>query len=352
MKLKLKRKYKYIFITELPVFYKVNLYEQLSRDMDIFVIFLASGTLEQRSSDFISTEIFKFDHVILNNTDLQNRNALINYFRIMRILNEVEHNKVVFCAWGFIETWLLIFMRHKTKNAFVLESTHYDSEVKGWKSFFKKIFLLKISTVFASGKHQIRLLELLNYQGEIIETFGVGLINKIPYKATLKNYSGRFIFVGRLIEKKNIELLISVFNDLPKLKLTIVGEGVLLQKISKTAGTNIEILGSIKNSNLPNLFDQHDILILPSQIEPWGLVAEEALYYGLPTIISEVCGVRSILLENKNCISFDPRNAAELKSLVSGMSIDFFRFLCSNVGSHLINKKDGKQLKAYYLSEE
>ena len=41
------------------------------------------------------------------------------------------------------------------------------------------------------------------------------------------------------------------------------------------------------------MYAEYDILILPSLSEPWGLVVEEALYYGMPVIISDRVGCRS-----------------------------------------------------------
>jgi hypothetical protein len=56
--------YDFVFITHLPSFYKVNLYEQLSRRGSVFVIFLgASSTI--RTADFVK-EPAAFDHFFLS----------------------------------------------------------------------------------------------------------------------------------------------------------------------------------------------------------------------------------------------------------------------------------------------
>ena len=38
------------------------------------------------------------------------------------------------------------------------------------------------------------------------------------------------------------------------------------------------------------MYQAHDVFILPSTYEPWGLVVEEALYWGLPVIVSNRVG--------------------------------------------------------------
>ena len=45
--------YEYIIVTHIPAFYKVNLYNELAKKMNILVIFVASDTNENRSDDFI-----------------------------------------------------------------------------------------------------------------------------------------------------------------------------------------------------------------------------------------------------------------------------------------------------------
>jgi glycosyltransferase involved in cell wall biosynthesis len=41
-----------------------------------------------------------------------------------------------------------------------------------------------------------------------------------------------------------------------------------------------------------------DALVLPSHSEPWGLVVNEALSYGCPVVVSDICGcVPELVLE-------------------------------------------------------
>ena len=68
---------KTIFITPLPAFYKVNLYNEIAKKKDISAWFLGNGTIENRSSDFVSTEM-NFDHCFINKGSFQSRNKLIS----------------------------------------------------------------------------------------------------------------------------------------------------------------------------------------------------------------------------------------------------------------------------------
>lgn len=56
------------------------------------------------------------------------------------------------------------------------------------------------------------------------------------------------------------------------------------------AKDNIRFLGHVPNDSLPEIYERHDVFILPSRYEPWGLVVEEALFRGLPVIASDKVG--------------------------------------------------------------
>ena len=45
--------YDLLIVTHIPNFYKIYLYNKLSENIKILVIFIASNTNEKRSSDFI-----------------------------------------------------------------------------------------------------------------------------------------------------------------------------------------------------------------------------------------------------------------------------------------------------------
>ena len=60
-------------------------------------------------------------------------------------------------------------------------------------------------------------------------------------------------------------------------------------RLSK-APQNVTFAGHIPNDKMSALYDEHDALLLPSLIEPWGLVVEEAVYHGMPVIVSNRVG--------------------------------------------------------------
>jgi glycosyltransferase involved in cell wall biosynthesis len=100
------------------------------------------------------------------------------------------------------------------------------------------------------------------------------------------NKSFNFLYVGRFKIEKGIYYLIDLFNKLDSNKffLSIIGQG----NIDLHLNSNIKILDYVSNfKDLINIYDAHNILILPSFTEAHPKVIDEALSRLVPVIIFE-----------------------------------------------------------------
>lgn len=103
----------------------------------------------------------------------------------------------------------------------------------------------------------------------------------------------RVLFAGRLAPEKNLEALLEAAPQLPQLQFMIVGDGPMRERIKEAASTisNLQFLGWMPRTELLDLLDTVDLLVLPSHIESLGSVALEALARGRNVLISEKCGI-------------------------------------------------------------
>jgi len=333
-----------VFVTHLPVFYKINLFNSINNYKKILVIFVAQDTNIQRSDDFCSLDNAKFPFVVLSPDKLEKRNIFLNFKKLISTLSKINFEHIVVSGWELLEFWLVILKGSKKKNAMILESTVHESKSTGIKGFIKRLFLSRISKVFASGSLHSRLMGQLEFKGGIFITKGVGIIRRPPTilkkDCSIKN---RVIYVGRLSEEKNLLRLIDVFIEVPDLYLDIYGSGPLEANLKKRAKSNVVFHGNIPNKNLGKAFEKADFLILPSEIEPWGLVVEEALYHGLEVLVSDRCGVIEIL-DDLSIYSFD----SDLKKVL----LDYHARIClnsetSNLKKSFLKEKDEIQIRAY-----
>lgn len=339
--------YDYVIVTHLPAFYKVNLYNELSNKLDIYVIFIANNTNDKRADDFVNLERVNFEYKVLNNDNFQTRDKLQSLIKLNKILKNRKYKKNLISGWDLIEFWFIVLTTNKSKNCLALESTILESNTKWIKRVIKKIFLSKISTVFASGKLHTKLLEKLNYKDEIRITKGVGIINKPDFRKEKKLYQKRFLFIGRLSSVKNLKLLIEVFNQLPKHQLTIIGEGEEKEALKSIAGGNVLFVKPVENKKLKEFFQKNDIFILPSISETWGLVVEEALYFGLPVIVSSNCGCCELIENGKSGYVVNPYDSENIKKVILDIDEKKYNELLIGVEKFSIDEKDKIQVEVY-----
>ena len=338
--------YDYLFVTHLPAFYKVNLYNAIAKSCRVFVIFIAPSS-DIRVKDF-TQGCYGFDYCILNQDSFEKRKRLSSVYRLFIQIKSLRYRKIVVGGWDLIEFWFLVFTTFKKKNALALESSAYESVTKGFKGLIKKIFLKRISTVFSSGEPHRELLEKLKYKGEIKKTLGVGIFNYLPKNIKRnKRFEGNFLFVGRLAPEKNLEILLQAFSKLPEFSLTIIGEGELQASLQKNAPSNVSFEGYIPNQELPMWYQGHDVFILPSIKEPWGLVVEEALYYGLPVIVSNQVGCARDIVEGLEVgVLFEPLSPHSLQTAILWMSQHYDELICK-IETISFPRRDAMQIQQY-----
>jgi glycosyltransferase involved in cell wall biosynthesis len=339
--------YDYIIVTHIPAFYKVNLYNELAKKFKILVVFIASNTNEKRADDFTTLQNANFGYEVLSDGDFQTRDVKSNIKKLKTIFKNNEYKRLLVSGWELKEFWYLVMFYPKSKNCLALESTILESTPKGIKGWIKKVFLSRISTVFASGNLHVALLKALSFKGNIKITKGVGIINKPIFERVKKEYQKRFLYVGRLSSVKNLETLIKVFNDLPNHHLTIIGDGEEKEYLQSMANQNISFKPPIENIKLQIEFLNHDIFILPSISETWGLVVEEALYFGLPVMVSKNCGSMEIVKSGVNGYVFEPMDMEEIKRLILGVDDVVYQKLVDGVSGFSVDEKDVGQVGSY-----
>ncbi len=122
-----------------------------------------------------------------------------------------------------------------------------------------------------------------------------------------ENDSLIFGTVGRLAQVKNQTLLVSAFISLwkqqskiqDKLRLVIIGDGVLLPQLKKmvaSAGVEHAVWFAGRRDDVAQLMQQMDVFVLPSLAEGISNTLLEAMASGLPYIATNVGGNADLIL--------------------------------------------------------
>ncbi len=117
---------------------------------------------------------------------------------------------------------------------------------------------------------------------------------------------GTLLFVGRLVTSKGVAVLIqalaAVLQEHPGVRLQIVGSGPEEHALKEYArhcrvAGNVQFLGAIENSHLPQLYRKATVFISPSLSEGFGLTLAEALACECPVITTDIPGIRDLVIE-------------------------------------------------------
>jgi glycosyltransferase involved in cell wall biosynthesis len=89
--------------------------------------------------------------------------------------------------------------------------------------------------------------------------------------------------------------------NVPDSYLVFAGDGPLrapLEKQAKAIGISerVRILGFVNQTGLPGVYVASDLLVLPSEYEPFGVVVNEAMLCGCPAVVSDSVGAKYDLI--------------------------------------------------------
>jgi len=139
-----------------------------------------------------------------------------------------------------------------------------------------------------------------------------------------RTQKAKFLFVGRFVSLKRIDLLIRAFKKLEtsSAELRLVGYGPDESKLRTLARNTQNIFfcdATVSLEETCKHYEWADILVLPSLREVWGLVINEALAAGCYVLASSLAGATTDLIEKAPIdvgIPFDPNDGENALKLL------------------------------------
>ena len=173
-------------------------------------------------------------------------------------------------------------------------------------------------------------------------------IKEIKIKYGIPNENKNILYASKLMKRKNPIDLLKAFELLKKnfdnVNLIFVGTGeeeILLKNfVNEHNIKNVFYLGFLNQTELPEAFAISYVFLLPAINEQWGLIINEAMYAGLPIVISDVVGaVPDLVIDGINGYSFTAGNIDQLADkLYLILSNDELRISMGNKSREIISK--------------
>lgn len=165
---------------------------------------------------------------------------------------------------------------------------------------------------------------LADYRSKVsVIPFGIA---EEPWLSVEPRRDGPFLFVGRLVAYKGIDILLKALAEVPAAELVIVGEGPLKASLQALAGNlqlkdRVIFAGSLAQAQIAACMAEATALILPSvdESEAFGLVQLEAMASGVPVVATDLpTGVPEVGEDGLTGFLVAPNDSAALaKSLLA-----------------------------------
>ena len=155
--------------------------------------------------------------------------------------------------------------------------------------------------------------------------------DRVPAKRLELPFDRYLLALGRVVEKKGFDLLLDAFAEIaeshPGLGLVIGGQGseragLELKAAALGVKDRVAFPGSLGRGEVAWAMRNAELFVLPSRIEPFGIVILEALAFGCPVIVSSRGGASEIVRPGVDGLIVDPLDRQSLAHSIEALLID------------------------------
>ncbi|PWK26512.1 glycosyltransferase involved in cell wall biosynthesis [Arcicella aurantiaca] len=323
--------YKAIIFNELQ-----KIIEQHQKD-ELLVVQIA--TIEKSRVDLgnLDTSIHQYPYKLLHDGTLEEVSLGQKVSGILREIRQFKPDVVNLTGYYDLASWAILFYckLKGIKTILSNESTAGDHVRDKFKESIKSFIIKQYDGYFNFGTlSKNYLIELGAKTSKMLvnrncvdnvalkRIYDKNVEDKYSKQQLLGVASHNFIFVGRLIDYKNLINFLKAFAEAQKQITTdwgviILGDGEQKEELQRLVSTkqikNISFQKGVSWQQVPEYLALSDVLVLPSYSEPWGLVVNEAMACGMPVLVSEKCGCAIDLVKNGvNGFTFSPYNQEEI----------------------------------------
>ena len=135
-----------------------------------------------------------------------------------------------------------------------------------------------------------------------------------------------YLTASRMVPYKKINLIVDAFSEMPDKKLVVIGRGPDFDKISKKAGSNVQLLGYQSLEVLKEKMQRAKAFVFAAE-EDFGIVPVEAQACGTPVIAYGKGGALETVIEGETRLFFYEQTVDAIVEAVNRFESGEYTFL-------------------------
>jgi glycosyltransferase involved in cell wall biosynthesis len=316
-----------ILITNIPTPYRLTLWDVIKKLTDFNVICIVNNEKNRQWN----TESRPYINFLMSyHLFFQKKDWALHFsfpFSLFFLLVKHHPDAVLITGYDSIQYWeaLLYAKLFRKKKVLWNGSTLFSSRSQNKIVYvLKDYFVNSFDSYYTYGSQATKYLVSFGICPDKIVT-GTNTVDTDFYKnntsdETIHSDILKFLYVGQLIKRKGLNSAIESFSKISNnnWKLTIVGSGAdenLLKELVTQyhLKDKIKFAGYKQKDEIIDYYSDADVFLMPSYLEVWGLVLNEALASGLFCLSSKYAGATfDLIQEGKNGYIVDPKDVSDL----------------------------------------
>lgn len=309
---------KVLYLTNYPVPYRIEFFNQLAVDVDLTVWYESSST---NSRDKVWQRSNVIRHSFLTKSDVG----------LGTLLKSPDYDLIVVGCYNEhfgLEAIARLKMSGR-KYIVNVDGEYFDGP--GLKKRFRDFMVKGADGYLIAGEKTGATLRDLVGEGRVCPYHFSSLTKlEVEQNASERWTEGcSYLCVGQYARYKGLDVLVDAFAQIPDETLTIVGASSksdqLRSYIDAVGASNIEVIPFLQKRELSELYRTCKAFILPSRQECWGLVINEAASYGAPIIATRGAGAARDFLAVDSPLLVEPDSPPDLvRAIASYGALDAF----------------------------
>lgn len=323
-------------VTNKPAPYRVALFDYIKKNYKDYCITVVYHTRKDVNRSWHIDDSLICTDVFLNTYDITLKGRFDKWVirfpkGVWKAFKIIKPEIVVISEYGPVSLAVMTWCRlHRVKYISWTDGTYaFEKGISKVQKLARHLIIRHASAFIASSTESKKNQMMYGAPEEKIYLSFLTVDTQKLYYIREKYDNKKLLYVGRLVEIKGIDLLLQAMAKTTRteVSLTIVGDGIEEDKLRKSVqvlglDSRVRFIGFVEGEELHRYYQECDIFILPSRLEPFGLVVLEAMCNCMPVICSQYAGCIPDLINEKTGVVVNPYNTDRMAEIIDMLALD------------------------------